>query len=86
MLTWSTPVPPAAAADGVATAVASQGLPNSEEDAAPNQTIFTKSRRVTLESEQANHSLDKPFNDESLIEPLTHHEWEQQRSCDFVPT
>ena len=76
---------PLRAADGAATAVANQGLPKSEEEAAPNQRTFTKSRRVTLESEQANHSLDKPFNDESLIEPLTHHEWEQ-RSCDFVPT
>jgi hypothetical protein len=54
--------------------VASQGLPNSEEEAAPNQRIFTKSRRLTLEPEQANHSLEKPFNDESFIQSLNSRE------------
>ena len=67
MLRWSTPVPPTVAADGAAVAVASQALPNSEDDAAPNQTIFTKLRRVILEFGQANHSLDKWDNDGSPI-------------------
>ena len=66
-LRCSTPGPLAAAGEGSATAVASQGLPKSEEDAAPNQRIFTKLRRVIPGSWQVNHSLDKRFNDESPI-------------------